>query len=90
MRALQRIGDAEDGGELAYADAVFDGQCSVGRVIQLGAGVAVVARDEGDDGDIETVESEDLGVQDDVFRVLVVGARADVGADLVEYGRDLE
>jgi hypothetical protein len=57
------------------------------RVVELdGPGSGGGSGDEGDDGDIDAVEPEDLGVEDDVFRVLVVGARADVGADLVEDG----
>ena len=59
-------------------------------MVELGAGVAVVARNECDDGDVEAVESENFRVQDDVFRVFMVGARADVSADLVEDGGDLK
>ena len=50
----------------------------------------MVAGHEGDDGDVETVETEDFRVQDDVFGVLVMGAGADVGADFVEDGGDLQ
>ena len=41
--ALEGISDAEDGGELADADAVIGGERGVGGVIELRAGVAVVA-----------------------------------------------
>jgi hypothetical protein len=59
-------------------------------VVEAGSGVAVVSCDEGDEGDVEAVEAEDFGVEDDVFGVFVVGAGADVGADFVEDGGDLE
>ena len=38
---------------------------------------------------VEPVESEDLRIQNQIFRVFVVGARADVGADFVQDGGDL-
>ena len=88
--AFEGVGDAEEGGELADADAVVGGEGGVARVIEHRPGVAVVAGDERDDGDVEPVEPEDLGVEDEVFRVFVVGAGADVGADLVEDGGHLE
>ena len=44
----------------------------------------MVARDESDDGDVASVQTEDLAVEDDVFRMLVVGPGADVGADFVK------
>ena len=81
--AFEGVGDAEDGGEFGDADAVCGGERGVSRVFEGGAGVAVVARDEGDDGDVHAVEAEDLGVEDEVFRVFVVCARADVGSDFV-------
>ena len=90
VRAFERVGHAEQRGELANADAVIGAERGVTRVIEPRAGVAVIAGDERDDGDIETVEPENLGIEDDIFRVLVVGARADVGADLVKDRGDLQ
>jgi hypothetical protein len=55
--ALKCISHAEEGSELADADAVLRAECSVAWVIQAGAGMAVVAGDEGDQGDVEAVEA---------------------------------
>ncbi|MEY4242621.1 MAG: hypothetical protein RLZZ245_206 [Verrucomicrobiota bacterium] len=88
--ALKGVSDAKESREFGDTDAVFRGECAVDWVVEARAGVAVVARDEGDDRDVEAVEAKDLRVENDVFRVFVVGAWADVGADFVEDGGDLE
>jgi hypothetical protein len=88
--ALKCISHAEEGSELADADAVLRAECSVAWVIQAGAGMAVVAGDEGDQGDVEAVEPEDFRVEDEVFGMFVMGAGADVGPDFVKDGGDLE
>ena len=89
--AFEGVGDAQQGGELGTRGCGRRwSRARVARVVEPRAGMAVVAGDQRDDGDVQPVEPEDFGVQDEVFRVLVVGARADVGADLVEDGGDLE
>ena len=90
MRAFEGVGDAENGGEFAHADAVLDAQCGVGRVVEARSGMAVVAGNQSDDGDVEAVETEDFRVQDDVFRMLVVRTRTDISANLMENRRNLQ
>src|SRR5688572_10496788 len=60
--AFEGVRDTQDGSELGDADAVLRAQRGVSRVIQLRARMAVIAGNEGDDGDIEAIESEDLRV----------------------------
>ena len=88
--ALEGVCHAEQGGELANADAVVGAEGGVARVVEPWAGVAVIAGDERDDGDVQPVESENFRVEDQVFRVFVVGPRADVSANLMENGGHLE
>ena len=62
--AFECVGDAQKSGEFADADAVLGIECGVARVVEARAGVAVVACDLCDDGDIGAVEAEDLRVED--------------------------
>ncbi len=88
--ALEGIGDANEGGEFGDADAVDGGEVLVDEVVDLGAGFAVVAGDEGDEEAIVIIESEDFGVADDVEGVEFVRLWRDVVADFVKEGGDLK
>jgi hypothetical protein len=88
--ALKGICDAKEGGELGDADAIVGAEGGVAGMVEPGTGMTVVAGDEGYDGDVQAIESEDFGVEDEIFGVFVVGAGADVSADFVEDGGDLE
>lgn len=88
--AFKGICDAEEGGELGDADTIVRAEGGITGVVKAGAGMAVVAGDEGDEGDIQSIQAKDFGIEDEILGVFVVGAGADIGADFMEDGGDLE
>ena len=60
MRSLQRIGHTQQRSELAHAHTVIGTEISVMRVIGARGRVTMVARDECDDGDVESVQAENF------------------------------
>ena len=87
---VERIGDAEDRRELVDDQAVRAIERDVRQVAVLRQAAAVVARDVRDDRRLVVGQPEDLRRGEDVLRVLVMGAQADVDADVVQQRRDLE
>ena len=65
-------------------------RATYGRCVFCGQRAPVIPRDVGDDGRLLVRESEDLRGREDVLRVLVVRAQADVDPDVVEQRGDLQ
>ena len=88
--AVQRVRHPQDGGHLGHGDAVVAVQRRVLRMRRARHGAAVVAGHQRDQGHVVPGQAEQVAVQDQVHRVLVVAAAADEAADLVEERGDLE
>ena len=84
MTAIETLGEPKNRRERAHDAAALPGQLSVAVVIGLGRGAAMIARDEGDCLDLVRLEPAQVGVLDQVMRMLVVALVADVHADVVE------
>ena len=61
-----------------------------GRWLRCGSAAAMIARDVGDDRGFVVGQPEDLRRREEVLRVLVVRAQADVDADVVQQRRHLQ
>lgn len=85
VRAVETVGDAEDGGE-ARDDLLIAGrQCGEGGVFRVGHGFAVVASDLRDEFLLARRERGELGVADHRCAVLVVFVVIDEDADVVQH-----
>ena len=86
VTTVEAVGDAEDAGELPDEGAAggFEGD-EVG-VVFLGEAFAMVAGDVGDDVEFIGGEAFEIAVLDEVARMLVMAAVADVPTDIVEHG----
>ena len=90
VAAIEAFGQPQDRRERAYCAAGAAPEIGEAVVLPLGRRLAMVAGDERDDGDIQPVEPEYFGIENQIFRMLVVGARADVSADFMQNGGHLE
>ena len=81
---VERVGEAQNRRQLVDDQAVLTIERRVGQVAALRRPAPVVPRDVGDDGRLVVGEAEDLQRRQQVLRVLVVGAQADVDADVVQ------
>ena len=90
MAAIEALGDAHEGRQQADDAPLRPLQVGVAFVRLLRRRLAVVARDEGDDLDLLRVEAAQVAVPDQVVRVLVMAAVADVDADVVQQRPELQ
>ncbi len=90
MRAVERVGDAQDRRQVAHAARVGLRERLDGVVPAPRLGLAVVARDERDDLHLRAREAGHGVALDQVLAVAVVAVRRDVEADVVQERRELE
>ena len=88
--ASSALASAQDRRQLVDDQAVGAIERDVRQVALLRQPAAVVARDVRDDRRLVVGEAEDLRRREDVLRMLVVRAQADVDADVVQQRRDLQ
>ena len=88
--AVHRVRDPQDGGQLGHGNAAVAVQRRILHVRRARHGAPVIAGHERDQGHVVSRQPEQVAVQDQVHRVLVVAAAADEPAHLVEECGDLE
>ena len=81
---VEGVGQAEQGGQLIDDQAILPVERHVGEMAVLRECPAVIPRDIGHGRGFVVGQSEDLRRREKVLRVLVVRAKADVDADVVQ------
>jgi len=88
--AVHRVRDSQDGGQLGHGDAAVAVKRRVLRMRRARRGAPVIAGHERDQEHVVSRQPEQVAVQDQVHRVLVVAAATDESAHLVKERGNLE
>ncbi len=90
MPLVERVGDAEDGGEAIHGEPRRARERRVRGMIRLRAAPTVVAREVRDDFQIDAGEPEDFRIGQEIVGVAVMAARRDETADVVDDRRHFQ
>ena len=90
VAAIEPLGKPDHRREHAHGPALGALEIAVALVRLLRRRLAVIAGDEGDDFNLLRIETAEIAVLDQVVRVTVMPLVADVHADVVQHGAELE